>query len=196
MVPHWFRSPKVLILIPILLLLLGAVACGSAAEPDTSAPADTQAKDTTPADTMKDVPVAKAEPTAMPATTGKKLEELAIAVSPLGWDTNYSYKVTTSGLLDKRPVLEWLVGVDRKTGEYIPELATSWDMSPDGRTWTVKLREGVKWQAGPHSPPEGWGDFSGADVEALLLATDQPRLQGQRHQHLAQDNGRKEVYGS
>ena len=32
MVPHWFRSPKVLILIPILLLLLGAVACGSAAD--------------------------------------------------------------------------------------------------------------------------------------------------------------------
>ena len=184
MVPHWFRSPKALILIPILLLLLGAVACGTA-EPDTAAPADTQAKDTaktdtkmdtktdtmkdTKTDTMKDtkndVPVAKAEPTAMPATTGKKLEELAIAVSPLGWDTNYSYKVTTSGLLDKRPVLEWLVGVDPKTGAYIPELATSWDMSPDGRTWTVKLREGVKWQAGPHSPPEGWGDFSGADVK-------------------------------
>ena len=41
MVPHWFRSPKALILIPILLLLLGAVACGTA-EPDTAAPADTE----------------------------------------------------------------------------------------------------------------------------------------------------------
>ena len=51
MIPHWFRSPKALILIPILLLLLGAVACGPAEE---SAPADTQAKDTAPSDTKTD----------------------------------------------------------------------------------------------------------------------------------------------
>ena len=72
MIPHWFRSPKALILIPILLLLLGAVACGPAEE---SAPADTQAKDTAPSDTKtdtkKDVPVAKMEPTAMPVAAGK-----------------------------------------------------------------------------------------------------------------------------
>ena len=165
MVPHWFRSPKALILFPILLLLLGAVACGSAAEPDTSAPADTQAKDTTPADTMKDVPVAKMEPTAMPEATTKKLDRLVIAVSPLGWDTNYSYKVTTSGLLDKRPVLEYLIANDRKTGAYAPELATSWKMSPDGRTWDITLKEGVQWQAGPLSPPEGWGEFTAEDVK-------------------------------
>lgn len=93
----------------------------------------------------------------MPAASAKKLDRLVIGVSPLGWDTNYSYKVTTSRLLDKRPVLEFLIANDRETGAYAPELATSWDMSPDGRTWTVKLRGGVKWQAGPHSPREGWG---------------------------------------
>jgi peptide/nickel transport system substrate-binding protein len=34
------------------------------------------------------------------------------------------------------------------TGEFIPWLATSWDSSPDGLTWTFKVREGVRWQDG------------------------------------------------
>ena len=51
MVPHWFRSPKALILFPILLLLLGAVACGPSEESDT---AKTDSKMDTGSDTMKE----------------------------------------------------------------------------------------------------------------------------------------------
>ena len=86
------------------MLLLVAVACGTAEQSDTSPPADTQAKDTAPpaakTDTKtdtKDLPVAKAEPTAMPVAVGKKLERLVTAVSPMGWDTNYTYRVSTTG---------------------------------------------------------------------------------------------------
>ena len=32
--------------------------------------------------------------------------------------------------------------------EPTPELATSWETSPDGKVWTFTLREGVKWQDG------------------------------------------------
>ena len=188
MVSQWFRSPTALILIPLLLLLMGAVACGSTSEQsDTDAPADTQAKDTgssdkadtktdttktdtksdaTKSDTMKDGGVSQPKDAGgAPEAMGKGMERLVIAVSPLGWDTNYSYKVTTSGLLDKRPILEYLIANDRKTGAYSPELTTWWEMSPNGKTWSFTLQEGIKWQAGPHRPPEGWGDFTAEDVK-------------------------------
>jgi hypothetical protein len=39
-----------------------------------------------------------------------KLERLIVAVAPLGWDTNFTWLQSRSGMLDKRPALEYLVG--------------------------------------------------------------------------------------
>src|SRR5919202_1674724 len=60
---------------------------------------------------------------ASPAPAPAKLERLRIAIAPLGWDTNYTWLQSRSGMLDKRPALEYLIGIDRQTGAYIPELA-------------------------------------------------------------------------
>jgi peptide/nickel transport system substrate-binding protein len=43
---------------------------------------------------------------------------------------------------------DMLTGFDAATLEPTPELATEWSTSADGKTWTYKLREGVKWQDG------------------------------------------------
>ena len=80
--------------------------------------------------------------TATPAQAAK-LERLKIAVAPIGYDTNFTWLNARSGNLDKRPALEFLVGIDRYTGAYIPELAEKWEMAPDGKTWTITLRKGV-----------------------------------------------------
>jgi peptide/nickel transport system substrate-binding protein len=43
---------------------------------------------------------------------------------------------------------DYLVGFKASDLQPTPELATSWTHSPDGKVWTFKLREEVKWQDG------------------------------------------------
>src|SRR5437667_6808234 len=111
------------------------------------------------------VTMAWAQTAAPPAKA--KLERLRIAVAPLGYDTNFSWLHTISGMLDKRPALEYLVGIDRNTGAYIPELAEKWEMAPDGKTWTITLRKGVKFH-------ENWGEFTAKDVRHAVFLLTQP----------------------
>jgi len=109
--------------------------------------------------------VAWAQTAAPPAKA--KLERLRIAVAPLGYDTNFSWLQSLSGQLDKRPALEYLVGIDRHTGAYIPELAETWDMVPDGKHWIITLRKGVKFH-------EHWGEFTARDVRHAVSLITQP----------------------
>src|SRR5256712_5195238 len=104
--------------------------------------------------------------TAAPAHAAK-LERLRIAVAPLGWDTNFTWLGPRSSNLDKRPALEFLVGIDRHTGAYMPELAEKWEMAPDGKTWTITLRQGVKFH-------EHWGEFTARDVRHAVFLITQP----------------------
>jgi peptide/nickel transport system substrate-binding protein len=55
------------------------------------------------------------------------------------------------------PMLEWLVEVEPETGQYKPWLAESWQMAPDGRSWTLKLQKGVQYH-------HGYGEFTAQDV--------------------------------
>lgn len=55
-------------------------------------------------------------------------------------------------------IYEYLIYLDPSTREATPGLATSWEMSADGKTWTVKLRKGVQFQ-------ENKGEFTSADVK-------------------------------
>ncbi len=109
--------------------------------------------------------VAWAQTAAPPAKA--RLERLRVAVAPLGWDTNYTWLQSRSGMLDKRPALEYLVGIDRHTGAYIPELAEKWKMSPDGKDWTVTLRKGVQFH-------DNWGPFTAKDVRHAVFLITQP----------------------
>jgi peptide/nickel transport system substrate-binding protein len=96
-----------------------------------------------------------------------KLERLRIAVAPLGWDTNFTWLQSRSGQLDKRPALEYLIGIDRHTGAYIPELAEKWEIAPDARSWTLTLRKGVQFH-------DNWGEFTAKDVRHSLFLITQP----------------------
>jgi len=43
---------------------------------------------------------------------------------------------------------DYLVGYDAASLAPEPAIATSWSLSPDRKTWTFKIRQGVKWQDG------------------------------------------------
>jgi len=71
----------------------------------------------------------------------------ALSYDFFGWEIIGSIG---SGLVDIRP------GSAATTRDIVPALATSWEVSPDGLTWTFNLRQGVKFQDG--------NEFTAADV--------------------------------
>ena len=185
------RNPKHVIAVFLSLMLALIVACGSSAAPAAETTTDPQiqpaqpaqqqqpsASSDTPAQEMpgssaaqepamsQTAPTAAPQANEAPMAAEARLAKLGVAVGAQSYDTNYSYKVIISGYLDKRPVLEWLVGVDRFTGQYEPQLAESWEMAPNGKDWTFKLREGVEFH-------NGWGEFTAQDVRhsAWLLVS-------------------------
>ncbi|MCZ6789558.1 MAG: ABC transporter substrate-binding protein [Chloroflexi bacterium] len=52
---------------------------------------------------------------------------------------------------------EYLIGMDPKTGAFVPQLATEWSIEPDGKSYRFKLRKGVQLH-------KGWGEFTAKDV--------------------------------
>jgi peptide/nickel transport system substrate-binding protein len=58
--------------------------------------------------------------------------------------------------------------------DLVPRLATSWSSSPDAKTWTIQLREGVQFH-------KGYGEMTSEDVKYTFdRATDGPRVGGVR----------------
>ncbi len=71
--------------------------------------------------------------------------KIAVSKSPRSF--GYPPKIRGSGQEASSPAMETLVNTTRKA-VVEPQLATSWDISPDGKTFTFKLRKGVKFHDG------------------------------------------------
>src|SRR5690349_10195875 len=120
------------------LALLGTGSLLAACTPAPGSVASTVSSGTTPA------PAAAKAQTTPPAQT----TTVVYAVS--------SNPATLNPLLDDSGasqsgyelIFEALVKPDPKTGTPIPSLATSWDQSPSGLTWTFHLRPNVTWHDG------------------------------------------------
>jgi ABC-type transport system substrate-binding protein len=112
---------------------------------------------------------AQGTPTRTPTQPAKmELNRLVIAAAPTGYDTNLTWMQGRTSQIDKMPALEYLVGSDRNTGEYIQELAEKWEASADGKSWTISLRQGI-----PFHDPQ-WGNFGAKDVQHAVFLLTQP----------------------
>jgi peptide/nickel transport system substrate-binding protein len=83
-------------------------------------------------------------------------------------ESNRFWTIARPDHLQFEPFWETLIGMDPKTGEPIPALATKWEHSADFKTWTFYLRKGVQFH-------NGFGEFTSADVvhnQALLVRKD------------------------
>lgn len=71
--------------------------------------------------------------------------------SPEGFDPSLWDSLATSNATGQ--MFQGLVGWKRGTSELVPELATAWTVSPDARTFTFTLREGVQFHTTPYFTP-------------------------------------------
>ena len=135
-------------------------ACGSSSSttaPATSAATTASAASTAPATAATSAPAVAttgAASAAAPSTAASSASSAAPAGTitiPLISNPTPNPVVLPGGLssilLDKN-LFGQLVRPDANTGAPSPDLATKWDISADGKTYTFSLRPGVKWHNG------------------------------------------------
>ena len=156
-----FKKTNVLLFTPLLLILALVIACGSSApEPEnTQQPVVADSPGASPSgDTAASV--ATAVPASTPEESGvtePTVGRLRVAFTVPPQETNLPWIGPRSLLTQLSPMVETLLGIDPDTGAFMPMLATRWEMAPDGKSWTMDLREGVMY----HSE---FGEFNAQDV--------------------------------
>jgi peptide/nickel transport system substrate-binding protein len=135
-----------------------AAACGGAATPQTSAP--TQAPSAPQATTAPAAPVGTTAPAAAAGTPAKSSKDTLTIVFQANQGTlDPHFAATNQEMLIIRNVYNGLLKYKPDSTEITGDLATSWDASQDGLTYTFKLRQDVEWQ-------KGFGHFTANDVKA------------------------------
>ena len=105
-----------------------------------------------------------AAPTPTPAATMAPepvASKITIAMPPMVIQDTLPRKAGFGGVIHIRPAFDFLIGNDRVSYEFEPQLAKEWSISPDGTTWSFKLQEGVMFNDAP-----GWEgvEFTADDV--------------------------------
>ena len=139
------------------------LACGGDDEDETTpAPAATAAP--TAAPTMAPTAAPTAMPTATPEPAAPEPVDprLKVAMVPPGHQVTMMYRTFQSSTGPQKAMYEHLIYKDRFSGEFTNEqLATEWSLTPDGTTWSAKLRQGV-----PFHSTDSWTgtEFTAKDV--------------------------------
>ncbi len=122
-------------------------------------------------------------PTLAPQTEGELVTDRLIAVlDPPSFESMLDCEVTGSGVVNYRMSAEFMVDAGRFDGSYEPMLATEWGITPDGKTWNFKLRQGVRWH-------DDWGEFTARDVKHSLAYYTNPECRASYSDYFRSDPG-------
>jgi len=125
-------------LVLVVLLIIGWILVGAGCGVRAPTPTAETPEVATP---TPEVPTPTPEvPTPTPEKARRGDLVVAVEADIIGWDAMYGSSNTNQGLLQH--VVEKLVERDDE-GNFEGRLATDWEVSEDGRTWTFHLRQGV-----------------------------------------------------
>ena len=137
-----------------ILVALFTVACAPA--PPAAKPTEAPSKPAAPAAPAK--PAEAAKPVAAAPAAKTSVNRLVIAIVTPGTEGNAPGRdLGAPDLIQLRPMYEKLIGVDPKTGGFVPQLAESWKLEPDGKSYRFMLRKGVQFH-------KGHGEMTAKDI--------------------------------
>ena len=117
-------------------LLITVAACSSTASPT---PASQAPGGSAPATASPAAP--------SPTASGPQVLKVAATANVTTWDPIKSFSTEALYMANLYEPLLW-INPPSASEKFTPALATSWETSPDGLTWTFKLRDGVKFHDG------------------------------------------------
>ncbi len=128
-----------------LAAILVLAGCAQPVPTPLPTPVPTPTPAPTPAPTPSPTPTPK--PTPAPAPTGPS-GELKISVSTFSNETFDAVKATVATNLNLlMPMLDYIIRRD-SSGKISTGIAERWEIAPDGLSWTLYLRKGIKWHDG------------------------------------------------
>jgi peptide/nickel transport system substrate-binding protein len=110
-------------------------------------------------------------PLVLPSRAAAQADRLVVAVGQWGIETPLAWRSVQAEKPLWDCVYDPLILRDPKTWEYRPALASEWKPSNEMKTWTFKLRSGVKFH-------EGWGDLTAEDVTFTVEQSFKPDALG------------------
>ena len=142
MVSQWFKKSRAITFTALILALLFALACG------TAAPAEPQVVEKEVVKEVEKIVVATPTPVPAPAVGGVHPGKLTILIGEFGnerWDR--SLGLGGGGDHNIR-ILHGFLLSENDSKQLVPGIASEWGVSSDGLTWTFTIRKGVKFHDG------------------------------------------------
>ncbi len=134
---------KIIAIVLSLTMVMGLAAC--AAGTSQPAPAETQTQ---------------------ASAGGETVFNMSVNFEESYWDPAYFTQFDDAGLA---PVIYETLFSFNEDGSVTPCLAESYEVSEDGLTYTIKLRQGVQWH-------KGYGEFTSEDVKFTLDRQSDPEI--------------------